>query len=68
MEIRITKAQVGRLDGSDYQKTEGYNIAISFNQTNWQIIGINDGLTMIETRQLLDALKQLRLPPKVRGK
>ena len=64
MFIRIEKVEVGRQQGAqikDYHKFPGYNISLSWNNQNWQIIGINDGLTLAEVQQLRSELNKLEV-------
>lgn len=62
MFIRIEKVDVGRQDGAraeDYHKAPGYAIALSWNNQNWQVIGINDGLRLTEIKLLRNELTTL---------
>lgn len=64
MKIEINKVQVGRQMGMemrDYKKFPGYQISISFGGPTSMTIGINDGLTMNEVKQLRNALNKLDL-------
>ena len=64
MFIKVEKVKVGRSVGSrfeDYHKVPGYCISLSWNNQNWQVIGINDGLTFAELELLRNELNKLGL-------
>lgn len=67
MFIKIQRVNVGRQDGpnfEDYHHIPGLAISLSWNKQNWQVIGINDGLTLQEAEQLrsalVEALKEIK--------
>lgn len=62
MEVEIKKVQARRQTGAevkDYKKFPGYQISISFGRPTWMTLGINDGMTLAEVKQLRDALNKL---------